>query len=465
MSSMYARAIKLLRRRVFRNGALSLAQSLVGISTYFLVMRFVVTIVGLQGVGLWSLTMGFVAMIRILDLTGSNGLARMVGINYEDKDRYASMIDSMSVFIFLFYVLLALVAYYPLQNAILVTVEPETGLTAQKLLTWAMIALPINVVGMAQLSAIDGIGRADIRSVLNIFGFFVYGVLSVILIPTNGIIGLAYAQVIQYLLMLLSARSVLVFKVSPLRIIPVHLSRSAALVPLQYGIRLQASTIPLALFDSLTRILLGKWAGLHFLGIYDLSYKMALYTRVMIQASVNPLVPEFARLWTRDTTAAKVYYAGVNMRTFRAVAIAFSLLILASPVFSFFLLEQISPKFIFTVSVLSLGWGLASFGLITQLYARAAGILRWSIFGQWTLLVLGVALVYFSVQACNTIYVPIAVAMSVAVGHIVAFIGETRVLLLSPIGEDQDSRLSKFLFIGFLALGLAVAMFTFYCLL
>lgn len=457
MMSRLAHALQSSNRRVVRNGIFSLAQGVCGIGTYFLVMRYVTTTVGLEGVGLWSLTMGFVALIRIMDLTGANGLARMVAIHHEDEGSQASTIDTMTVFIIVLYVLLSLIAFYPLQNAISSTLEPETRSMGQELLIWAIIALPINVVGLAQSSAIDGVGRADIRSILNISGFFVYGVLSVIFIPVHGVLGLAYAQVIQYTLMALSARAVLVIIIGPLRLMPVHFSRKAAAENLRYGFRLQASTIPLALFDSSTRILIGKWAGLDFLGLYDLSSKLAIYTRALLQASVNPLVPEFSRLWRTDKSAARAYHADVSVRTVRAVALAFSLVILASPAFSFFLLAKISPEFIFSVAVLSLGWGLASFGLITQLYARAAGLLRWSIFGQWLLLALGVTVLYFTARS-SSVYIPITVGLVVAVGHLVAFTGETRALSLAPFGESHQARRAKLILTGFLAFGLVAAI-------
>jgi len=461
---MMARLTEKLRRLVradeqqlARNGLLSLAQSVVGIGTYFLVMRYVVAVAGLGGVGLWSLTMGFVAFIRVMDLTGAGGLARMVALNPHNERLQSEYVDTLTAFIFVLYAVLSLIAYLPLHYAIAGSVAPGTVALAHTLTVWAMISLPINVAGMGQLSAIDGLGRADVRSLLNIASFALYGLLAVLLVSSKGILGLAYAQIVQYALLLFASRVVLTWQLPSLRLVPSRFSRKAAREALNYGFRLQASSIPMSLFDPLTRVFLGRWAGLETLGIYDLSYKLAGNTRTLVQAGMNPLVPEFARVLSADSKTARNYHATVSARSIRAVALAYTILIVTAPVFSLFLLSHVSPEFVFSVAVLSLGWGLASVGLATQLFARAAGQLRWSIAGQWLLLMLGAGLVYIATLSDESIYAAIGVAVAIATGHMVAFAGETRTLNLTPFGTGKQAITSLAALAGFVAIAVLAA--------
>ncbi|ALI53968.1 membrane protein, putative [Celeribacter marinus] len=444
-------------QRVARNRLLSLMQSVVGIGTYFLVMRYVLAVAGLGGVGLWSLTMGFVAFIRVMDLTGAGGLARMVALNPDNERLRSEYVDTVTAFIVALYAVLSMIAYLPLRYAMAGSVAPGTEIIAHALLVWAMISLPLNVAGMAQLSAIDGLGRADIRSMLNIAGFVLYGLLAAILVSSQGILGLAYAQIAQYALLLVASRVVLTRRLPSLRLVPSRFSRKAAGQALHYGFRLQASSIPMSLFDPLTRVVLGRWIGLEALGIYDLSYKLAGNVRTLLQAGMNPFLPEFARLWSTDKAAARAHHAMVSARAIRTVAIAYTVLILATPAFSLFFLSQVSAEFFFSVAVLSLGWGVASVGLATQLFARAAGALRWSIAGQWLLLMLGAALVYLATRSYEFIYVAIAVAIAIATGHMVAFAGETRMLTLTPFGTGKQAITSLAALAGFVAIAALAA--------
>lgn len=444
-------------QQVARNGFLSLIQSVVGIGTYFLVMRHVVAVAGLGGVGLWSLTMGFVAFIRVMDLTGAGGLARMVALNPDNERLRSEYVDTLTAFIFALYAVLSLMAYVPLRYAMDESVAQGTEALAHALLVLAMISLPINVAGMGQLSAIDGLGRADIRSMLNIAGFALYGIVAARLVSSQGILGLAYAQIAQYALLLVASRMVLARRLPSLRLVPSRFSRKAAGQALYYGFRLQASSIPMSLFDPLTRFFLARWAGLEALGIYDLSYKLAGNTRTLVQAGMNPLVPEFSRLWSTDNRAARAYHATASSRAVRVIAIAYAVLILTAPMFSLFLLSHISAEFVFSVAVLSLGWGVASVGLATQLFARATGLLRWSIAGQWFLLVLGTSLVYLATQSDESIYAAIGVAVAVAIGHMVAFAGETRMLTLTPFGTGKQAIASLAALAGFVVIAVLVA--------
>lgn len=450
--------------RVSRNSVFSVTQSIVGVGTYFLAMRYVISVAGLEGVGLWSITVGSVAMVRALDLSGANGLARMVAIKPDAEESKAAYIDTMSIFIFMLYVVLVLVLYVPALHIVRGMVSPASALLAGNLLTLAMVSLPINVVGLAQLSAIDGIGRADIRSVLNIGGFLVYGLFVSTLVRPIGVLGLAVAQIIQYVAVLIFARMFLSSRLVRLRLLPVHFSRGALFETVHYGLRLQAASVPMALFDPLSRILVGRWAGLDALGIYDLSYKLAGNTRTLVQAGLTPLIPEFTRLWSTDTTAARCYHAGVSSRAMRTVALAFTTVILASPAFSWFLLSYISWEFLFNVSVLSLAWGVASCGLTTQLYARAAGLLRWSIIGQWCLLVLGVGLMYAILPSVESVYAVVAVAAAIAIGHLIAFFGESRLLVLTPYGDGSSFKITVVALVGFVAVAAAAAVFAVFVL-
>lgn len=442
-----------------RNGMLSLLQSIVGIGVYFLVMRYVVKLTGLEGLGLWSLTMGFVSMVRLMDLSGANGIARMIAVQLDDEEAQVSYIDSLSLLVGGLFFVLCLVGYYPLLIAITASIEPSTVPLAEKLLFWAVLSLPINVIGVAQLSSLDGVGRADIRAVINILGFLLFAVLVGLLIAKNGILALAYAQFSQYLFVLIVARVFLTRRIGGLSLWPRSFDRHAAGDSLQYGLRLQAASFPMALFDPMMRILLGRWAGLEFLGIYDLSYKLAGYIRTMIQASIQPMLPEFARLYNADLARARTSYTDLSGKIVLVSIGSWSGLILASPFLSIFLLSEIYPIFIFSVSVLSLAWGVATFGLPTQLFSRAVGIFRWSILGQWSIVGLGTTFVFVAQQWLGEFWLVAGISIAIVIGHLFAMLGEMYSLELNPFGAVAKTPLVLGL-VFFLGLGLGAASYS-----
>lgn len=439
-----------------RNKILSLVQSAMGVAVYFLVIRYVVQTVGLEGVGLWSLTVGFVAMVRLMDLSGASGLARMVAMESDNPFKQADFIDTLTVFIALLYCILCLAAYQPLSHFLRDALDPDQWAVGHLLLAWALVSLPLNVISIAQLSAIDGIGRADIRSTLNILGFIVYGVLCLALIERNGIVALAYAQFAQFLVTMLAARLYLLKRIAPLGIFPLRISPAAARHCLGYGARLQISSLPMAFFEPALRIFIGRSAGLEYLGLYDLCYKLAVNMRMLIQAYLNPLVPEFTRRLENNSDSARSLFTVCNTQNLRIVSLAYGALILLSPLASVFILSELSTLFVLSTAILALGWGTATYALPTQLFARAAGVLKWAIFGQSLILLLGPASVYYVMHNLGQSWTVIAVAFSIVVGHAFQYVMETSVLKLKPVAfpDRRTALFTRAAIVGFFCLGL-----------
>ncbi len=417
---------------------LSMVESLALVVSYFVALRMLIQHSGIEYAGLWSLTMGFVTLIRILDLTGAAGLARMVALADGNNRLAAEYIDTLGTIVFAAYTALVLITYLPLHSFFSTFLEidiREEGLT---LFLIAMIALPINLVGSAHLSALDGIGRADLRAILNTGAIILFLLLTWALLPHYGIEGMAFAQILQFIVGLIAARLFLAKSVSALSVLPRAFSKFAARETLSFGAKLQLSSIPMALFDPLSRIMLGRIAGLEFLAQYDIAYKIAGYTRNLVRAYLSPMLPEFSRLVTTDVKAARHLLSETSVAMARLVSVLFTGLILISPLFSLFMFSRMSAEFLLFTAALSLGWGLTTFGVITQLYARAANVLRWSILGQWGMLALCVPIIAATDAYLDDVFLPIVLAFIVFIGHTFAFVGEVRTLQLSPFPSKRS---------------------------
>lgn len=408
-----------------RNSTLSLVQAVLNILTLFFVMRLLVLTSGTEAVGLWSLTMGYISLVRLLDFSGAGGTSRMVATQTTSDGR-SSCIDSMTVFVASIYALLGTCAFWMLSTFVPSTVPEEFRSVATDLIFWTAIALPLSVIMSVQCAALDGIGRADIRALLNCAGFIVFAALALFWLPERNVVGLAQAQITQYVFVLLGVRFVLWFKLKSLAILPTRFSWTQMRDSLHYGIRLQFSSIPMAIFDPMARIMLNHFAGLSYLGIYDLAYRVAGNLRGLIQSALNPLVPEFTSLYQRDPSEAKQSHDDKLDKFLLANCAVFSLVILSSPLISWLLLGEINGQFLLALSCLSFAWGGATLGLLTQLFARAAGVLRWSILGQWSLLLMTGPIVWLANSVGGTAWLAAGLGASILLGHTISYAGELR---------------------------------------
>lgn len=413
----------LLNGRLTRGAAFSLVQSATGIVAYFLAMRLLIAEAGTVAVGLWSLTVGTVAIIRLVDVSGGAGLARLVSRLQDDGDAKAVVIDTVTAFIFAFHLLLVLVAILPLEFAIAHMVPPAQVALAQELILWSAVILIMTVVGSAQANAIDGLHKVDVRSVILFVASLIFGGVSLFAIPRWGVRGIAMAQFAQTAAVLIGTRALLVAQLPALRAWPRRLSVPVLRDALPYGAKMQASSVPLLIYEPLARVIINYLAGLHALATYDLAYKLCVYTRNFIQAAAQPLIPALSRLVVEDHDAARRLFT----RSFRifliAGAVIFAGVALMSPVVSYVLLGQISSDFIIATVAMAVASVVGTAAFVPSVLAQATGHLKWNIAGQWSIAFLTVTLVPAIGLAIGTDWAIVGTALAVAIGYAMIIAG------------------------------------------
>lgn len=414
---------RLLDGKLTRGATFSLLQSAIGIIAYFLAMRLLIATQGTIAVGLWSLTVGTVAIIRLVDVSGGAGLARLVSRLQDDDDAKTYVVDTVTFFIFAFHLGLVLVAILPLEWAIAGMVPAGQVALAQELIAWAAVILIVTVVGGAQANAIDGLHKVDVRSIILLIGSLIFGAVSLFAIPRWGVRGIAIAQLAQTIAVLVGTRGVLVSQLPGLRAWPRRLSIAVLRDALPYGAKMQASSVPLLIYEPLARVIINYLAGLHALATYDLAYKLCIYTRNFIQAAAQPLIPALSRLVVEDHDAARrLFY-----RSFRIFLIAgiviFAGVAVASPLASYLLLGQISPDFIIATVAMAVASTVGTAAFVPSVLGQATGHLKWNIAGQWSIAVLTVTLVPAVGLVIGTDWAIVGTALAVGLGYTLIIIG------------------------------------------
>jgi O-antigen/teichoic acid export membrane protein len=191
---------------------------------------------------------------------------------------------------------------------------------------------------------------------------------------------------------------------------------------------MQTFSLPMTLFDPLLRVLIGRWYGLEFLGLYDLAYKVAGNIRTLIQGYFNPIIPELSSIWTRNKHRAMIVTINYHKQSSWIIFISFATAIVFSPLLSIILLGQMDMEFIFIFTTIGFSWGLATLFLPTNLLARASDTLYYSILGQILTLLTGILGLYIVSLFNIKMLVPAIVGLSLVLGNIFGFICETHAL-------------------------------------
>lgn len=406
--------------RAFGLGSiLSVLQAIIALTTYLIVMRLVIGEQGIEVVGLWSLTMGFVAIFRIIDFSGAHALSRTVAMRGSDEAQQAKDVDTLSLFIAAFYGAVIVVGFLPARELLKHSIGSPLEDLASQLMIWTAIALPLNILGLAHSSALDGIGRAAARAKINICGYLIFGAFSFLVIKPFGIIGVAYAQVLQYSFVLIATRYTLQSLIPVHLLLPRGFDKFSLKELLSYSVRLQLASLPSAIFIPVSRIGLNSAAGLETLGYFDLAYRVSISTRALLQSALNPILPEFTRLIIKGGNEARALYIKIENVFLPIIVLAFSSLMAAAPLISFILTGTVDPSLVSFILLLSVAWGVSTTFLLAQIFARAKGYLRWSIAGQWAMVGFLAIFVLSAALADDPNLFVIGIVIAILAGHIV----------------------------------------------
>lgn len=441
-----------------RNMLLSLTQSIVGLCTALAAYRILVNETSIEVLGLWTLINGIVALIRIADVSGGSGLNRLVAVAVLKTDGPAPVIDTVTTFIAVLYALVALIAIVPFQTLAAASIDGEYHALSESLVVWVLGTLLLAVVSTSQLNALDGIRRADLHALIQITGFLIYLATAAILIPVHNVFGIAMAQVVQFLFVIVGARLFLVQMIPKLRVFPTFFSLCELRAALVYGAKLQLANVAQLIFlGPGLRLVVNYAGGLGFVAIFDVAQKLTSAVSALAAAATRPIVPEFSRSNELDLESRNQLYVRLTRVQVPSAAIAFIGSCCVGPLVAWFVFGSVPYAFLSTFAGLSLGWFVFTATMPSLMLARGAGILRWNIIGQWAITILGVALGIIS-AALGSNFIGAAIGLALVLGSLIQLTGNTRVykLPITSVFATRFTIVSTLLFL--ISLGLLVAV-------
>jgi O-antigen/teichoic acid export membrane protein len=396
-SIMAEKSRKKMQLNLQRNAIWALVEAISSSIVLFFLYKLVVSFLGVEALGIWSLVLATTSLMRLADAGAASGLGRFVAKSAELQDRSISRgyIDTAVLTNLVLYILLALAFFWPAQYGLSFAIHKQSALeVARGLLPYALASFVLGNLANAASSALAGLQRSDLRSIVTIGGLVVQIVSSFILIPDRGLTGLAIAQLLQngfgLVSSLILAHFVLYRRYGI--IFPFHWRKHAFKDLVGFGIQLQFSGIISFLYDPLAKFLMSSFAGLEATGLFEMANRLVFQVRSLLISPVHILVPAFALLNERDPEEANILYrrsfamtAGIGIPLIAGVAAT-------SPLVSFVLLAKVDFLFVVFVSLLSCGWLVNLLAAPAYLLGEGTGNVRWNIAGN--LVIISVSLVF-----------------------------------------------------------------------
>ena len=383
-------------RQVSRNAVLAVTQAVVSGVVLFLLYKFLLRTLGPERVGIWATVFAMATAARISELGFTASTIRYTAQHLARNDSKSTIEMLQTVAITIGIALPAiLVALFPLFLWLIKMSVPALHVrNAIVLLPYALTSVWIGALAGVCLAGLDGCHRADLRALIGAISSPVLLLLAWLLVPTHGLVGLAWAQIVQGVFMAAIGWIVLRRQLPDLPSSPRYWRYAYVREMLRYGVTFQAMAILTMLYEPVAKVLMAALGGLAPAAYYDMAVRMVSQVRGLIISGIQVLVPKVADTHERSPDEVHRVYARTYLLVFYLALPLYAALGAGIPLLSELLVGKIEAKFV-TFSYLLCG-GLAINTITGPAYFVnvGTGALRWNLYGHIVIGVLNVVLSY-----------------------------------------------------------------------
>lgn len=350
-------------RPVSSNAVANIIQALAGAALLFALYRYINATLGVEQLGVWSVVLATASASRLADLGLSAGVIRFVARDLARGDlvRAGQVVDT-ALLTLMVVVGAAVPLLYPLIAGLLPHLfDAEHLNSAMELLPYALISLWLTILAAVFQGGLDGCQRMDLRAGLVVAGQIAMLASAIALVPRFGLVGLAWAQIGQGLLLAIGGRVVLRRALPALPRLPRKWNRSVLREMLGYSANVQAATVFMLLLDPVAKALMARFGGPGAAGYFEMANQVVVKARSVIVTANQAIVPHVAALAeTAPARLTRLYRDNMRLLIFVTLPVL-ALLIAWAGGLSWVLTGAYQPALVFLITLLSVAWGVNIF--------------------------------------------------------------------------------------------------------
>ena len=336
---------------------------------------------GLKITGLWS----FLSSINAITGFGSFGFANALlfyipKYQLENDDKKVSSLINTSFFSVLFFTTTLCALSFVIFGLIIPhTVETEFINQAYRLLLFVILSFFFSGLSATYLSILDGLMLMHIRAKINMAGSFVFLITGYILLLKIGIAGIAIAQLVQNIFLLITS-FLFVQRHIPSYRFSISFNRPVFKNIFRYGFNFQVISITQIISDPFMKSMITRYAGMHNTAIFDFCIKLLSVFRSLLISANQSIVPQITvyKAIGNQKRIQIFYKANFKLVLFASVILFLSPVAMSDSI-SLFFLGHTSNDFNFILLNVSLGLLINAIAIPAHFYYLGTGNLKWNV--------------------------------------------------------------------------------------
>lgn len=382
------------RRQILINTIMSVVQIVVISGVLFVLYRFLLGCIGIKRLGIWSFVLAATSVTQIANLGLSGAVVKFVAryVARGEREKVSDVIQTAAISVGLFAGLVLFIGYHIARWVLGLVISPGDLPSALAILPYAIVALWVMILTSVFHAGLDGYQRIDLRSLLLMGGAVFHLISCFILAPAYGLMGLAYARVVQNFTILFISWFLLRKYLSVLPILPYRWDRGLFKEIVGYGMSFQVTSVATMLYDPITKALLCKFGGLSMVGYYEMASRMIQQFRALIVSANQVLVPAIAGLQEKAPAKIQSVYVTSYQLLFYFALPLYSLIIVSTPMISELWIGHYENLFVLFGTLLAIGWFLNTLASPAYFANLGTGELRWNLVGHIAIALLNAGL-------------------------------------------------------------------------
>lgn len=408
------------KSKLFFNSIAAIGQVLIVGIVYLVLYRYLLVTLGIELLGVWSLIIASTSLALIANFGISTSIVKFVATYHtrNDFESLKKLIFTASIFISITYSFISVVILIAGSYVLPKFIEPKYLPIALEILPFSLISLVINALGGVISSCLDGIQKNYIKSYIVSFTSILLFVLSVLLTPKFGLIGLIFAQIVQAVVVLITSIYFLSKNIKGIFTLQWNWSKSLFKEIINYGLKMQALSFMQMSFEPITKALLSKYGGLAMVGYYEMASRLVTQLRGLIVSANQVIIPVVAEAKETNESYVKELY----VKTF-SIVLLFDIvlitgIIITAPIVSFLWIGKIVPFFLFAVVLNSVVAFVNICSNPAYFSYLGEGKLNWLIYSYSVITILNPLLGYFLGVAFNCFGVVVAWNIAFLIGSL-----------------------------------------------
>lgn len=283
------------KKAISLNILFSLIQIFITGLVYYFLYKYLLNNIGPDLMGVWAIVLSVSSTANIANLGIGSSVVRYTAkftVNAEPEN-IIKLIHTALLFLGAFFIVICSIIYLIAPFWLHAVIKTNYYNAAIKLIPYSLLCLMLNAISGIFLSCIDGLQKNYIRSMIYIISFVILLTCCYLLVPKYGLIGVAYAQIIQSVFLLMGAVFSLKLIFKPLQFLAIAFDKVIFKKIFSFGIQEQIISICQLCFDPFTKSILASFGNLGMVTYYEMANRLVTQVRGFLVSANQVFIPVF----------------------------------------------------------------------------------------------------------------------------------------------------------------------------